>query len=64
MAHGITPGAQLLDTDEHGTETTWRVHSVSRHPHHLDRVLLWAEDGTGRVVDAHISDWVRRVIEN
>lgn len=63
MAHGIAAGALLLETDEHGNETTWRVHTVSLHSHHRDRVLLWADDGTGRVLDLHLSDWVRRVIE-
>jgi hypothetical protein len=64
MAHGIAAGALLLESDEHGNETTWRVHSVTPHPYHRDRVLLWADDGTGRMLDAHISDWVRRVIEH
>jgi hypothetical protein len=63
MAHGIAAGALLLDTDDHGHETTWRVQSVSPHPYHRDRLLLSGENGTGRVLDAHLSDWVRRVIE-
>jgi hypothetical protein len=63
MAHGITSGALLLDTDECGNESTWRVHCVTPHPYHRDRVLMWADDGTGRLLDAHISDWVRRVVE-
>ncbi|ORW32258.1 hypothetical protein AWB91_12440 [Mycobacterium paraense] len=63
VAHGIIAGALLLETDEQGNETTRCVRSVSRHPYHLDRVLLWADDRTGQVLDAHISDWVRRVIE-
>jgi hypothetical protein len=64
MAHGIGAGALLLETDEHGTETTRRVQSVSPHPRHLDRLLIWGENGTGRVLDAHLSDWLRRVIEH
>lgn len=64
MAHGIAADAVLLETDEHGNETTWRVQSISRHPQHLDRLLLWGESGTGRVLDVHLSDWVRRVIEH
>jgi hypothetical protein len=64
MAHGITAGALLLETDDHGNETTLRVQSVSRHPRHLDSLLIWGENGTGRVLEVHLSDWLRRVIEN
>ena len=31
--------------------------------HQGHRVLIWGENRTGRVCDAHISDWVRRIIE-
>jgi hypothetical protein len=63
MAHGIAASDLLLQSDGHGNETMWRVQSFSRHPRHLDRVLISGEIGTGRLLDAHFSDWVRRVIE-
>lgn len=65
MAHGIAAGALLLHTDEHGRDTTWRVQHVSPHPRHLDRVLLSGviKGGTGQLLDANLSDWVRRVVE-
>jgi hypothetical protein len=59
MAHAITAGVLLADTAADGTETTWRVQGVSPHPRDLDRVLIWGENGTGRVLDAHKSDWLR-----
>jgi len=53
----------LLETDEQGNESTWRVLSVDRHPLKLDHVVVSSGAGSGRIRVLHVSDWVRRVIE-
>jgi len=61
LAHGIAPGAWLARTTADGTEYTWRVLDVQRHPTKLDRVVISGDAGHG-LIDAHLSDWFRRVI--